>query len=237
MKPIFAGLVLVLIPVSATAQTPSECAVRLLMEFSQSVVELNHRAERASRSEPGTLELFVSTPLQFQRAMEDQSEKFRLTFYNCPRSVVVAAEEAAEAFQVIAEGYGSNARLGNEVLRLLNKGDNTQDATELQEITEELKKLRLRQLKQTAEMQQRLAQLPGTAALVFDSIVGQNSTKDDIALLLSESQKRKLVGEITEICAGQCVSTNNAPYPYAAVALILEGLNMPFPLNGMPLEN
>ena len=238
MKPIVVGLVLLVSVTSTFGQTikPSECAARLLTQFSTSVVDLKHGAERAA-TDTDTLEMFVSTPLRFQRTMEEDSAAFRLSFRECPKSIVEAADQVAVAFETIAKGYALAVQAGKTVWLMVNQAKNASNEAELTRITEQIEELRLTMVEQNVDMERRHALLPQVALLVFGGVVGKDSTKDQVALLLSEMEKQKIVHNITKLCAGQCVLKAGVEYPYAAVGLLLENLQKPFLLNGVPIEN
>jgi hypothetical protein len=237
MKTILFAISLTLNATSARAQTTaSDCAGRLLTQFSTSVIDLKHRAESATNKTSDTLEFFVSTPLRFQTRMQQDSAHFRRSFRDCPKSIVEAANVVADTFDVFAKGYASVVQTGKKAWLLTSNGKNAGSQPEVNGVTEELEALRTAMAEQTDDIERRKSRLPQIALLVFEGVIGKSPAKNKVALLLSGTEKQRVISEITKLCAGQCVVKAGIEYPYAAVGLILEKLREPFLLNGTPRE-
>ena len=88
------------------------------------------------------------------------------------------------------------------------------------------------------DMERRYSLLPQAALLVFGGTIGRSTTaKDKIALLLTASDKQSVISTVTRACRGKCTFKAGVDYSYAAVGVILDNLQKPFLLDGVPMDH
>jgi hypothetical protein len=202
-------------------------------EFALAVVDIQRQREQIKPDlSPETL---IATPLRLQRTIEESASHFLTTFQDCHFADADTTSLIAGVFSQLAEQYKQSVDLGKRSWQIV--GVDPSGPAEAHEKTRQLQTLLGELAEQQVNMERTDAILPKIATFLLFAITGKHPTDSNrIALMLTATEKQQLLAAIKKTCRDQCEFKAGVKYTYASVGLILDKLQEPFALDGVPFD-